>query len=65
MFMDELNIKPDISNYRLIKDIYPEYKAFCFDDGYRPLGKSNFIKRLKFHSVIVERRNIGIIAYMN
>jgi len=65
MWLDELNIKPDIDNYKLIKDIYPEYKSFCFDDGYRALGKTNFIKRLRFHRVNVERKDIGIVAYLN
>jgi putative DNA primase/helicase len=65
VFMDELNIKPNIDSYRLIKDLYLEYKSFCLDDGYRPLSKTNFIKRLRFHAVNVERKNIGIVAYLN
>lgn len=65
MFLDEMGLKPDAENYRTIKDTYFDYKSFCIDDGYRALGKSNFIKRLRFHSVLVERKNIGNVAFIS
>jgi len=55
MFLNENEYKGSSKNYRLIKDLYPEYRSFCFDDGMTPFKKSNFIKQLKALSLIVDR----------
>jgi len=55
MFIEESGYKSDANIYKLIKDAYPEYRAYCIEDGSSPVKKSNFIKRLKTLSLIVER----------
>jgi len=55
MFIDENNYKGHPTEYQLIKDLYNDYRIYCIEDGFRPVNKSNFIKRLKGFGVLVER----------
>lgn len=55
MFLNENEYKGSLTNYKLIKDLYPEYRAFCFDDGMPPFKKTNFIKQLRALSLVVDR----------
>lgn len=55
MFLNENEYKGSPTNYKLIKDLYPEYRAYCIDDGMTPFKKSNFIKQLRVLSLIVDR----------
>jgi putative DNA primase/helicase len=54
MFLNENEYKGCSTNYRLIKELYPEYRTFCSDDGMPPFKKSNFIKQLKALNLIVQ-----------
>jgi putative DNA primase/helicase len=65
MFINENGYKKHVKDYRLIKELYLEYKGFCVEDGYRPVKKSNFIKRLKACGILVERLNLGNVAYLS
>ena len=55
MFLTENEYKGSPTNYKLIKDLYTEYRAFCIDDGMTPFKKSNFIKQLRALSLVVDR----------
>jgi putative DNA primase/helicase len=55
MFLNENEYKGSPTNYKLIKDLYPEYRAFCIEDGMTPFKKSNFIKQLRALSLIIDR----------
>jgi len=55
MFLNESEYKGSLTNYKLIKDLYPEYRAFCIDDGMTPFKKTNFIKQLRALSLVVDR----------
>lgn len=55
MFLNENEYKGSLTNYKLIKDLYPEYRAFCIDDGMTPFKKTNFIKQLRALSLLVDR----------
>lgn len=55
MFLNETEYKSSSSNYKLIKNLYPEYKAFCIEDGMTPFKKLNFIKQLRALGFIVDR----------
>ena len=65
MFVDENEYKNSPTDYRLIKELYNEYRAFCIEDGFKPVNKSNFIKRLTGFGVIIERLNVGNVAYLS
>lgn len=55
MFLNESEYKGSPTNYKLIKELYSEYRAFCIDDGMTPFKKSNFIKQLRALNLIVDR----------
>tara|TARA_R110002012_G_scaffold313517_1_gene525172 strand:- start:819 stop:2300 length:1482 start_codon:yes stop_codon:yes gene_type:complete len=65
MFIDENNYQSSPTNYKLIKTLYTEYRVYCIEDGFKPVNKSNFIKRLSGFGVLVDRLNVGNVAYLS
>lgn len=55
MFLNENQYKSHPTNYKLVKELYQEYRVFCFDDGMQPFKKSNFIKQFRTLGYLVER----------
>lgn len=55
MFLNENEYKSSSTNYKLIKQLYTEYRTFCNEDGMTPFKKSNFIKQLRALSLVVDR----------
>ncbi|MEE9339940.1 MAG: phage/plasmid primase, P4 family [Methylococcaceae bacterium] len=47
LFMDDLGYESCEFSFSYLSALYPEYKWFCANDGYRSLGKHNFGKRLE------------------
>ncbi len=46
LFIDDSGYESSEISKTYLTSIYSEYKEFCNNDGYRPLGKNNFSKRL-------------------
>ncbi len=65
MFIDENEYQSSPTDYRLIKELYTEYRGYCIEDGFKPVNKSNFIKRLSGFGVLVDRLNVGNVAYLS
>ena len=65
MFIDENNYQSTPTDYKLIKELYTEYRGYCIEDGFKPVNKSNFIKRLSGFGVLVDRLNVGNVAYLS
>lgn len=63
MFMSENNLKPDISQVKPLKSLYQDYRAFCLEDGYKPVSKKIFSKRLESTGYVIEHRNIGNVVF--
>lgn len=55
MFLNDNEYKASPTRYRLIKELYPIYRAFCIEDGMPPFKKINFIKQLKALGFVVDR----------
>jgi putative DNA primase/helicase len=55
MFVDENDYVVTPNDYTLIKELYQGYRQYCSEDGFKPVSKVNFTKRLKNINVIVER----------
>lgn len=64
LFITEMEYKISTTNYILISELYPKYKTFCVEDGYRPVGKTKFIQRLNHYKIFVNRINVGNVAYL-
>ena len=66
MFVNENEYKATAENHIKIVDLYHEYKCFCIDDGFKPVNKSNFKKRLIGYGVIVDKvGSKGWCAYLS
>ncbi len=65
MFLDENNYKPDNENFKPVKEIYSQYRIFCSEDGYKPTGKARFNKRLEHSGILIERKSLGMVAYIS
>ena len=63
MFIDENEYKTS-NDYTTITILYNQYKTFCIEDGFRPVNKSNFMKRLQHFKIFVKRLDIGNVAYI-
>lgn len=63
MFLADEGYKPS-SDFTEVKSIYQSYKLYCLDNGYKPLGRNNFTKRLEAHKVVTQRRDVGLVAYI-
>jgi len=64
MFIDEFGYETDPEEHTTVKELYNQYRPFCIEDGFRPVNKSNFMKRLRHHKIIVERKSGGNVAYV-
>lgn len=65
MFTDDNGYKKSPTDYILIKELYPLYRAYCNDEGAIPVKKINFTKRLTANGIIVDKKNIGNVAYIS
>ncbi len=63
-FLENDGYNSSVTDFRLIPVLYPEYRSFCQGDGYKPLSKSNFKKRLTNNGCVVERKNIEWVVYV-
>ena len=64
LFISEYEYTTSATEYTLISELFILYRGFCNEDGYRPVGKSNFIKRLQHYKIIIDRKNTGNVAYL-
>ena len=64
LFLEDQNYKKHASICVALKHIYGEYREFCMESGYKPLNSLNFSKRLEGAEILVERKNIGKVVYI-
>lgn len=65
LFITELGYTTSTTEYILISELFPKYRMFCNEDGYRPVGKSKFIQRLNHFKIFVKKINVGNVAYLS
>jgi len=64
MFLSDYQYEKSSQSYRLIKDLYYEYRTFCMDEGNVPFKKTNFIKQVKALGILVDRNMYGNVAFI-
>jgi len=64
MFIEDFEFTTS-TDYVTISDLYGHYKGYCIEDGFHKVNKSNFMKRLRHFKILVERKSIGNVAYIN
>ena len=65
LFLEEEGYQKSPDAYIQLKDLYNQYKSFCFDGSYHPVSKRNFSERLRNAEIIIERKNFGIVVYVS
>jgi putative DNA primase/helicase len=64
MFLEDQNMVKHPTKSILLKELYVTYREFCQTEGFRPLNKKNFSKRLRqVHGYLVDRQNDGIRVF--
>ena len=63
-FIFEHGYVASANSYVLIKTLYEEYRSYCADDGFRPVNRLNFSKRLVGMKIITERKNSGNVVFI-
>jgi putative DNA primase/helicase len=64
MFLEDEHFTPDADETKEVKLLFAEYKNYCLENNYRPLGRNNFSKRLEANNIRVQRQNIGLVAFV-
>ena len=65
MFLADYSYSTSADSYQKIVDLYREYKQYCIEDGNTPFKKSNFIKQLKALNIVIDKINVGNVAYLS
>lgn len=64
LFIEEFNYKPCVTWKKPLSELYGKYKAFCLDDGYKPLGKNKFSVKLESKGFESTRLNDGSKGFL-
>ena len=64
LFIEENSYKKSEKNFILLKTLYMEYRTFCIEDGFKPVNKTNFSKRVQGFGIVIEKKNIGNVVFI-
>jgi len=64
LFVKDMEYRPSADKAVSLKTLYNEYREFSKDDGYRPVSKKVFIKRLKHQKIHFIRKNSGWAVFL-
>lgn len=65
LFLEEEGYQASPETPIPLKELYVQYKSFCYDGNYHPVSKRNFSERLRNADIKTERKNYGIVVYVN
>lgn len=65
LFLQEKEYQKSVDAYVLMKSLFMEYKTFCMEDNFKPVSKTNFKKRLEAVGILIEKKNVGNVAYLS
>ena len=63
MFLEEEGYIKHSKNTTPLKEVYSEYRIYCIENGYRPLGNKNFKKRLEKQGFQMIKSNVGQLVF--
>ena len=64
LFLSDNDYIPHPTDHELIKDLYSLYRVFCNEEGFKPVNKTNFRKRLEAAGFVTERVSDGNVVYI-
>ncbi|WP_018611589.1 DNA primase family protein [Segetibacter koreensis] len=62
LFLEDENYTINVNSEIPLKQIYPAYKEYCFDFGYKACGLKSFSERLRHQGFETTRRNRGMVV---
>lgn len=65
LFLEDEGYVKSTEDYQEFKELYSQYRGYCIDSGYRSCSKKTFGERLRNTGICLERRNTGIIVFLN
>jgi putative DNA primase/helicase len=65
MFLEEEEYAPSLEGWVLLKTLYAEYRSYCLEAGFKPLGRGKFGARLRANGIAVEKERSGFAVYLN
>ena len=65
LFLEEEYYQPHSTEFIVIKKLYAEYRGCCLESGVNPVKKTDFIKRLERRKIVLERKNVGKVAFLH
>ncbi|WP_341272471.1 phage/plasmid primase, P4 family [Legionella fairfieldensis] len=65
LFLEEAHYTSNFDNFVLIKDLYPEYRRYCQDNGYFPVNNINFKRRLMHSKIMISKKTKGDVAFFS
>lgn len=64
VFLEENNYEKAFDRHISVKYLSDEYGEFCKSCRYKPLNHGNFVKRLRALGIEIEKRNTGLVAFV-
>ncbi|CAM1352373.1 phage/plasmid primase, P4 family [Tenacibaculum insulae] len=64
MFLEDENYQKSVIVERPLKELFAEYKVYCFDGGYRLCSNRTFSTRLKKNGFIIKRKTYGNAVFI-
>ncbi len=65
IFLDDENYEKSNDSYISFKELFKKYLVYCSESNYRPCSRINFSKRLQNAGFETEKKNFGIIVFIN
>ena len=63
LFLEEMGLVPDYSNYKPLRELYSQYKSFCSENNYRAYSNRSFMKQLRSYQFQTKRISAGNIVF--
>ena len=64
LFVEEEQYEPDPQKSIPLKQLYTEYRNYCIEAGFKPLGRGKFGARLRANNILVEKKRTGFEVYL-
>ena len=64
LFIEEEEYQKSKFDFITLKDLYTDYVSYCINNGFQRLNKINFKKRLISTGFQIEKKNIGLVVFV-
>jgi putative DNA primase/helicase len=65
MFLEEEGYVLSLEDWVLLKTLYAEYRSYCLEAGFKPLGRGKFGLRLRANGMAIEKERSGSAAFVS